>query len=64
MSNHRRPDSLAHDETETRPVDTTHHRIRAIPHIGVYDQIPAPLPATATHRFGEVRVAPQSIRLR
>ncbi|TCN48100.1 hypothetical protein EV641_11821 [Rhodococcus sp. SMB37] len=31
MSNHRRPDSLAHDESETRTVDTTHHEIRLLP---------------------------------
>lgn len=31
MSNHRRPDSLTHDEPETRTVDTIHHEIRLFP---------------------------------
>ena len=64
MSNHRRPDSLTHDESETRTADTTHYEIRLLPRKRVHNEISTPLTTTTAHGFGEIRTAPQSIRLR
>jgi len=63
MSNHRRPDSLIHDEPETGTVDT-HQELGPITLESVNHQVPPPLTATATDGIGKVRAAPQSIRLR
>jgi len=63
MSNHRRPDSLAHDESETRTVDT-HQELGLIPFENVNDQVPPPLTTPPADGVREVRAAPQSIRLR
>ncbi len=63
MSNHRRPDSLAHDQSETRTADT-HQGLGAIAFENVNDQIPPPLTTPSADGVREVRVAPQSIRLR
>ncbi|NCL77112.1 hypothetical protein AIIKEEIJ_04602 [Rhodococcus sp. YH1] len=63
MSNHRRPDSLAHDESEPRTAET-HHQLGLLPLDRVNDQISPPLSAATTNGLGKVRAAPQAIRLR
>ncbi|MBM7458822.1 hypothetical protein JOE26_001497 [Rhodococcus coprophilus] len=63
MSNHRRPDSLIHDEPETGTVDT-HQELGPITLESVNHKVPPPLTATATDGIGKVRAAPQAIRLR
>lgn len=63
MSNHRRPDSLIHDEPETGTVDT-HQELGPIPLESVNHKVSPSLTAAATDGIGKVRAAPQSIRLR
>lgn len=63
MSNHRRPDSLAHDQPETRAV-AVHHELGPIPLDRMYDEIAPTLPAPVADCLGEVRATAQAVRLR
>lgn len=63
MSNHRRPDSLAYDEPETRAPDT-HHELGPVALESMNDQISPSLTTSPADSVREIRATPQSIRLR
>ena len=64
MSNHRRPDSLAHDQPETGTVICYYQRLYLLAIERVHDKVASSHTTSTSHRHGEIRVATQPERLR
>ena len=60
MSNHRRPDSLAHDQPETGTVICYYQRLYLLAIERVHDKVASSHTTSTSHRHGEIRVATQT----
>ena len=63
MTSYRRPDSFAHDQSESRFADTE-NRTCIVTRVGVDDQVLSTYSAASTHRACEISASVQSVRLR